>query len=78
MYEYSTVLIFTRAQPSHKAGWYSIIIHSTYDFSHLDSRPDPRETQDPRRRTEIIPVKRFPHQNEIADFGQWPRPLHNR
>jgi hypothetical protein len=31
-----------------------------------------------RRRTEIIPVKGFPHQNKTVGFGQRPRPLHSR
>ena len=38
----------------------------------------PSTTQDLRRRTEIMPVKRFPHQNKTVGFGHRPRPLHNR
>ena len=41
---------------------------------------EPNDTQDLRRRTEIIPVKdsHSPHQNRTVVFDEPPRPLHNR
>jgi hypothetical protein len=55
-------------------------VYSTYTHQSPCFKAEPGETQDRRRRTEIMhnTSQRPPHQNITDGFGQRPRPLHNR